>query len=316
MATAINSFILISLNVACLRDLKSKAGLIDILKRGPDVCLLQEVNIGTLDLETIVNKYGYKAASNIDITDENSRGTAFIWRDGLPISEVSVVEPCRLQVATLGSFSILNIYAPSGTKNKYARKEFYSGPVMRAVRSLTVHNVPPIIGGDFNCILNKKDAMANQQQKMCPALRDLVKGFGYQDAFRHLYPNTISYTFHRRNTASRLDRFYFGQMNIPNLQEVLHFPVSFSDHDGVLVKMFLPDISKPPPPPKPRSTYWKVNNSVLKDPDFKENFTRVWNLSNKTKNSHPSVVSWWENVFKSNKVYKVYKVRNRRNGRK
>ena len=65
MATAINSFILISLNVACLRDLKSKAGLIDILKRGPDVCLLQEVNIGTLDLETIVNKYGYKAASTV-----------------------------------------------------------------------------------------------------------------------------------------------------------------------------------------------------------------------------------------------------------
>ena len=83
MATTIQSFILISLNLACIRDLKSKAGLVDILKtHKPDVCLLQEVNIGTIDMNTIVNKYGYRAECNIDVTNENSRGMAIVWRNG------------------------------------------------------------------------------------------------------------------------------------------------------------------------------------------------------------------------------------------
>ena len=240
MATVIQSFILISLNVACLRDLKSKAGLIDILKtRDPDICFLQEVNIGTIDLQTIVDKYGYTAECNVDITNENSRGTAIVWRNGLDVHDVTVVEPCRLQAANLGSVPLLNIYAPSGRKNRFERKEFFDGPVMRAVRSLSVRDIPPILAGDYNCILSVKDAIANQQQKMCPALKDLTKSFGYTDVFRHLYPNTIEYTFRRANTASRLDRFYVGQLHIGSIQEVFHFPVSFSDHDGVVVKLSL-----------------------------------------------------------------------------
>ena len=86
MATPIQSLLLISLNIACLRDLKSKSGLLDILKTyTPDICLLQEVNIGTVDLKTIVTKYGYTAECNLDITNENSRGTAIVWRVGCKI---------------------------------------------------------------------------------------------------------------------------------------------------------------------------------------------------------------------------------------
>ena len=295
MATPIQSFILISLNLACIRDLKSKAGLVDILKTyTPDVCLLQEVNIGTVDMNTIVNKYGYSSECNIDVTNENSRGTAFVWRDGLPISDINIIEPCRLQSATLGGFSLLNIYAPSGRNNRYERRELYDGPVMRAVRSLTVRDVPPILAGDHNCIDHNRDATNNQQQKMCLAFKDLQRGFGYQDTFRQLYPNKVEYTFHRANTASRLDRIYVGQLFIPFIRNVFHFPVSFSDHCGVHVELEIPNFEKPVPPPRHRSPYWKLNNSILSDSDFMSNFNDVWEIASVTKGDHPNVLSWWE----------------------
>ena len=138
---------------------------------------------------------------------------------------------------------------------------------------------------------NKKDAKANQQQKMCPAFKDLICAFGYQDTFRHLYPNKIEYTFHRANTASRLDRLYVGQLQILFIVEVSHVPVSFSDHVGLHIRLHLPNIDKPPPPPRNRSPYWKLNTSILKEPDCMINFIKVWEEVNLSKGDHTNVKS-------------------------
>ena len=43
-------------------------------------------------MNTIVNKYGYSAECNVDILNENSRGTAIVWRDGLPISDINIID--------------------------------------------------------------------------------------------------------------------------------------------------------------------------------------------------------------------------------
>ena len=85
-----------------------------------------------------------------------------------------------------------------------------------------------------------------------------------------------------------------GQLFIPFIQEVYHFPVSFSDHCGVHVELNLPNFDKPVPPPRHRSPYWKLNNSILSDSDFLPNFNKVWDLALVTKQNYPNVLSWWE----------------------
>ena len=72
----------------------------------------------------MVQKYGYKANTNIDSNNRTSSGTGFVWKSSLPVSEVHSVVECRSQLLKLGDYNFVNIYAPSGTQNKQTRGHF------------------------------------------------------------------------------------------------------------------------------------------------------------------------------------------------
>ena len=69
---------------------------------------------------------------NIDAENPLTPGTALVWRSTLPMKQVSAVVPCRVQLALLGSYSILNIYAPSGSDKKVERGFFFARDVFQA----------------------------------------------------------------------------------------------------------------------------------------------------------------------------------------
>ena len=128
--------------------------------------------------------------------------------------------------------------------------------------------------------MSSSDTERNVQDKKCPALKDLISGFNYSDAFRLLKPNVSEYTFHRKNSAaSRLDRFYIPQHCVPLVQDVSH-NASLSDHHYVVMKLILPYIENIPLPPKPPPLYWKLNTNILQDEDFLENFEMFYKIKN------------------------------------
>ena len=141
---------------------------------------------------------------------------------------------------------------------------------------------PPIIGGDFNSILSPNDTERNFADKKCPALKDLVENFNYTDAYRYICPAGQEYSFSRPNCASsRLDRFYVPPHLVNTVQSVSHH-ASLGDHKYVVMNLLLFNFDQKLEPPLRKTSYWKLNTSILKDEDLLDNFSELYgNLQNK-----------------------------------
>ena len=135
---------ILSLNIGLKSDLAGVLTLISVHKL--DLILLQEVRITDEQINQQLGNHGFKGIVNIDEEDPSRPGTALAWRSTLPIKQVSAVVPCRVQHALLGSYSILNIYAPSGSDKKVERGLFFAREVFQA---FSIGSSPWILGGDF-----------------------------------------------------------------------------------------------------------------------------------------------------------------------
>ena len=275
-------------------------GLISILTiEKPQLIMLQEVTLSSDQLSSQVAKYGYKAECNIDMANPTALGTAIVWQSHLKISDIFSVVECRGQSLTMGPYTFLNLYAPSGSQNRQQRRDFFGQDIFRLVRSCNSGSLP-IIGGDFNCILSAKDTERNFADKRCPALKDLVDSFNYTDAYRFLYPAGQEYTFHRQScSASRLDRFYIPQDLLHSVSSVSH-QASLGDHFYTCIVMEVQDLGKKLDLPIFSSSYWKLNTSILKDEDFLENFSCMYSKLQARINDYPDIADWWDLCAKPN----------------
>ena len=243
-------------------------GLLSIIKiENPDIILLQEITVTSGQLKLFVAKYGYSAEANTDLLDITKLGTGIIWKTELPVSEVASVLECRAQLAKLGPYHLLNLYAPSGGNHKAERRNFFGQDIFRLIRGVNSTS-SPLLGGDFNCVLSPLDTEINFADKTCPALKDLVTGFNYSDAFRMLKPGLSEFTLHRKRcAASRLDRLYIPPTLASFVIDLYHC-ASLSDHHYVVLNLNIPDLERLLLPVRSDSLYWKLNTSILKDEDF------------------------------------------------
>ena len=269
-------------------------GLLSIIRlENPDIVLLQEITVTTGQLQLFVAKFGYSAEANTDLLDITRLGTGIIWKSELPISEITSVVDCRAQLAKLGPYHLLNLYAPSGSNNRTARRDFFGQDIFRLIRGVNTSEYP-LLAGDFNCVLSPMDTERNFGDKNCAALKDLLTGFNYADAFRIVKPNITEFTFHRKSSApSRLDRFYVPPFCVPFVQDVSHH-ASLSDHHyGVLI-LNLPNLDCAPKPLKNESLYWKLNTNILQDRDFLENFQETYSKLRTKIPDYPDIADWWD----------------------
>lgn len=286
------SFKIISFNIGGSNRL---AGLPYLLKNeSPDLVMLQEIHYSTSSLNNVISRFGYISNVNNNPNESKSLGTAFCWKEGLPLRNINTIVSCRLQSAELFGHIFLNVYAPSGldSTKRNERHMFFAQDLFMSLRSPTV---VPIIGGDFNCILHEIDTEANAGNKLSPALLNIVNLFNYIDVFRSKHPGLVSYTWHRPNYApARLDRFYVPQNLITGVQSISHH-ASLSDHYFVEMNLCLPNATAAPPRKMgSKSPYWKLNTSILKDKDFTENFEDMWEHILQKENSFSDVADWWD----------------------
>ena len=287
---------ILSLNIGLKSDLAGLLTLISVHRL--DLIMLQEVRITDEQINQQLANHGFTGMVNIDAEDPLKPGTALAWRSTLPIRQVSAVVPCRVQHALLGSYSILNIYAPSGSDKKVERGLFFAREVFQA---FSIGSSPWILGGDFNCVLEKMDIDNGTGfiQKKCPQLSDLVATKNLRDIFRHRNPRTKEFTFFRTNCApSRLDRFYLSHEHLKEVISIDHV-ASLSDHCGVLLDMRFQDVVFSKIKSISR-TYWKLNTRILKDEDFLENFAALWEYLKTKQNNFSDIADWWSEEAKPN----------------
>ena len=114
--------------------------------------------------------------SNVNV---DKRGTAIALREHLKYSHVerrlySRIICLRLENAT----TLCNVYAPSGSQCWSEREEFFNRTLAYYLRNACQHVV---LAGDFNCVLNQKDATGERNISL--ALRNAVNGMEMCDSW-------------------------------------------------------------------------------------------------------------------------------------
>ena len=141
-----NALRLMTLNTGNSRLL---GGLLAIIRiENPDIVFLQELTITSGQLKLFVAKFGYSADANTNLLDATELGTGMIWKSHLPVTDVTNVVHCRIQMAKLGPYSLLNIYAPSGSNHRQERRDFFGQDIFNLVMGSS--NYPVIAGPELS----------------------------------------------------------------------------------------------------------------------------------------------------------------------
>ena len=269
-----------------------------IVDKRIDICHLQESHID----EDTFSTCDY-ITSNFEIFANNSLnkyGTASLVRSDIQIQNIGMDQEGRVIVFDVArGFTCGNFYLPSGNGHiPRSKREKYSSEI---IPQLMIHHLDAgIAGGDFNCIIHKKDATKNPEQKISPSLRRLTETFSWEDSYRSLYPtNTIYSRYYESDRhgegASRIDRAYhWGGVEV---LEASYHSLAFSDHMAHVVKYELPTPINRILSPKSRPCF-KVKPSVVTDPIFQarlEEKMREWQI---VKDIGVDVLIWWEEMVK------------------
>ena len=191
---------ILSFNTFKLLDL---AGLPALLRENrPHFVFLQEV-APSVQLLAVAAAAGYTAYKSVSVSPR--RIMAVLSR--VPDVQVSDLEAGYVQFLQWGPLSFVHVHLPSGNKEHVAREA-----MIRRLRPRLRLPVPPIILGDFNCVLHQLDTEDDRfrvNYRFSQALEDTVSEFRYMDSFGVLHPCARAFSWHRQGQlSSRYDRAY------------------------------------------------------------------------------------------------------------
>ena len=267
-----------------------------IMHYGCDIIHLQETDFND---DTFKNcsfiKSNYQVISNNSAT---GYGTASLVKNDLDAENIRCDTEGRIIVFDIKNITFCNLYIEAGTDgcSRTSREAYFS----EAIPNLLIgQHQTGYAGGDWNCIIEKKDATYNAISKMSPGLSRLCKTFEWQDSHRLLHPNSDDYShFYTVGDifgATRIDRqYHWGYANVVKSQ---YIPSSFSDHFGLITKIKLPFklhfkyIPRHPPS-------CKISNEVARDPFFQNEVTESMVEWRKILSQGLDELTWWELVVK------------------
>ena len=151
---------------------------------------------------------------------------------------------------------LINIYAPT---HPTERETFFQ--TIEAYINNHCANDPIILGGDFNCVLDRNlDRLPNpniSEDRGITTLKNIIRNQSFQDNFREEYPQIKSFTC---NSKSRIDRFYSSGIEglTINTTQPVRVPVS-TDHSLISLRISPPtEIKRGPGSWKANSELWKM----------------------------------------------------------
>ena len=257
-----------------------------------DVLCLQETDIqeNTFSGSKLLHKFSAFANNN-----RSHYGTCTLVRNNLQVNNIVKDADGRLISVDINDMSIVNVYPISGTDQD-----------SKNVRESMIDNIPNllmykkkngIIGGDFNCITEKKDATNNPDQKMSECLKKLIRLYGLKDAFRQLYPHSKQFSRYYVSKgvkgATRIDRAYvWGNLKA---REAEYISISFSDHLAHVVT--IDNLNTQQDKKSKGNSIYKIKHFIINDSIFQETVEKAFPEWIETKEGLCPIF-WWENVVK------------------
>ena len=112
--------------------------------------------------------------------------------------------------------------------------------------------------------------MKCEYTKTPSALRNGINTYNFTEIWREKKPRLFQYTYQAPvGTKTRIDYFLVPKIIRQNIQSCKIIKNTFSDHDGVLINLKLPNKQH-------KKTPWKLNNKLLDDPNICQDFKIYW----------------------------------------
>ena len=184
------------------------------------------------------------------------------------------------------NFRILGIYAPNNAKE---RVQFFL-EMGKLIDGDNV-NCETTMGGDYNCTLNSEldrfNCISKNNDIGQKELISFTKKFELEDIWRIKNPKQRNYTWFGKNKGSRIDFWLISKSLNRQIQDVNSYHNPYSDHHGIQlnIQTKLPKIGK---------GIWKMNNTHILEPKFKEEFTKVWQDWQLKKEEYEDLSLWWD----------------------
>jgi len=243
---------IIKWNVNGIRATLGRDSLAWAFEQKPDVLCLQEVKARPDQLtEQQRNFPGYEVIWNPAVKAGYSGVATFLNSASLE-TQLGMNAPLfdvegRIISTLHPDFRLFNVYFPSGQRGKERvdyKLNFYAH-LLEVCDRLHAMGEKIIITGDFNTAHMPID-LKNPKQNVktsgfLPEERVMMQKFldhGFVDAYRHLYPDRVQYTWwtyrlsaRQRGVGWRLDYFLVSEALIPRVKDIIiHDTVLGSDH--------------------------------------------------------------------------------------
>ena len=284
---------IITINVNGLRDAVKCAGVVQWLHALPapvDIVCLQEVHCTSVEECTRwFSSTGLFCV--VSLGSVHSCGCVVLYRPRLSlVSSWSDADGRFVQCEfsfQAKIFRVACIYVPNRNP---ARETFFSDVEVRVDPS-----VPTLLCGDFNAIFDRLlDRVGSDPfdttRESSVALTHLFSSCCVMDIWRYLHPSTNSFTWHKWDglVASRIDVIGCPHAWISSVGccDILPFP--FSDHCALFLSVSVPDAISPGP------GLWKLNSSILDEPEFVLLISDFWSFWRGSIFSFPSLAFWWD----------------------
>ncbi len=284
---------IISLNVNGLHESFKRDGLVQWLRSLPvsvDVVCLQETHC-TSDIEC--HSWFSSSGFSFVISPGTGRsgGCIILFRPVLQLVNSWCEFPGRSLLCEFSFhdvfFHVLCLYAPNRNP---ARDLFFNH-----ISDIVDPSFPTVLCGDFNMVFDRAhdrfgSSTDDTTRESTSTLTRLFDSCCVVDIWRYLHPTTSSFTWNRRDGhfASRIDLVGCPYSWVSSVSSCDILPFSFSDHCAVLFCFTIPDAIPPGP------GLWKLNVSVLQDPEYVKLITVFWLNWRRSQNNFASLSDWWE----------------------
>lgn len=230
---------IVSLNVNGLRSAVSKGLVPWLLQQDAEVICLQEIRIQDHQIPPEMQALNSYHSHYFPAEKKGYSGVAILTKHRPLSVKQGLGWPCadtegRYVEVNLGPINVASIYLPSGSSGpeRQTHKFEFMSQLLPILKSLHQHQKPYILCGDWNIAhtnMDIKNWRSNQKNSgFLPEerqwLTEVLQQGGLVDAFRHLYPDKIDYSWwsnrgqaYANNVGWRIDYQLISQALAPSL---------------------------------------------------------------------------------------------------
>ena len=265
-----NGITIVSVNTQGLGDKSKRKDVLNFLKsKKYSIYFLQDTHFTKPEENYIRAQWGYQCFFSSHTGQ--SRGVAILINNNFDFKLLNEEkdEDGNLLVLDIEinnkKVTLINLYAPNRDD-----PQFFRSLKDRISKSVN----PCIIAGDFNLVLNPEIDMYNYKNVNNPNARNILletmAQFDLIDCWREQNQEKLEYTWFRKNPIkkARLDYFIISENLYTDLDTVTIKPGYRTDHSMIYIKFEFDKFIR-------GKSYWKMNNSLLKDKEYVKQIKEV-----------------------------------------